>query len=77
MVGAAIVGRISVTGVDEPAVPIGKTKLNPMVRLKKGDQVGVFHLGSTVVLLCEPGLTICRSVGKVRYGEDLLSANER
>jgi phosphatidylserine decarboxylase len=77
MVGAAIVGRISVIGVDAPAVPSGKTKLNPAVSLKRGDEVGIFHLGSTVVLLCEPGLSICRSAGKVRYGDDLLSANER
>jgi phosphatidylserine decarboxylase len=77
MVGAAIVGRISVSGVPEPAVPAGKNELNPPLVLKCGDEVGVFHLGSTVVMLCEPGVTICRLPGKVRYGDDLLSAHER
>jgi hypothetical protein len=34
----------------------------------------MFHLGSTVVMLLEPGLSITRALGMVRYGEALVKA---
>jgi phosphatidylserine decarboxylase len=71
MVGATIVGRISVKMVPEPAVPAGLTRFEPGVRVARGDELGTFHLGSTAVILLEPGLRIGRGAGKVRYGAAL------
>jgi phosphatidylserine decarboxylase len=72
MVGAVIVGRITVTGVPAPDVPPGLHPMNPPIRVRKGDEIGIFHLGSTVVLLLEPGLSVVRPTGSVRFGESLL-----
>lgn len=74
MVGAVIVGRISVRAIPEPAVPEGDHTIDPPLELQRGDEIGVFHLGSTAVLLVEPGIQLARSVGPVRYGESLLKA---
>jgi phosphatidylserine decarboxylase len=74
MVGAVIVGRISVSVVDAPAVPHGVHNLAPPVPVKRGDEIGIFHLGSTAVLLLEPGVTLARPSGALRYGESLLRA---
>lgn len=68
LVGATIVGRITVRMIPEPAVPPGVTQFSPPVQLGKGDELGVFHLGSTVVLLLEPGLGISRGVGPIQVG---------
>ncbi|HSC89017.1 MAG TPA: archaetidylserine decarboxylase [Polyangiaceae bacterium] len=72
LVGATIVGRISVTFVPEPAVPAGVTQLDPAIRVARGDEIGMFHLGSTAVVLFEPGVRVGRSTGVVRYGQSLL-----
>lgn len=72
MVGAVIVGRITVTGIDAPDVPAGVHTMSPPIPVKKGDEIGIFHLGSTVVLLLEPGLSVVRPTGPVRFGESLL-----
>jgi phosphatidylserine decarboxylase len=71
MVGAIVVGRISVSALDAPDVPEGTHLLSPPLKVKRGDEIGVFHLGSTVVLLLEPGVTLGRREGPVRYGESL------
>jgi phosphatidylserine decarboxylase len=72
MVGATIVGRISVSMIAEPAVPPGETRLDPAYQVRRGDELGIFHLGSTAVLLFEPGITLTRAVGTIRYGQSLL-----
>jgi phosphatidylserine decarboxylase len=72
MVGAVIVGRISVTGVPAPDVPAGVHAMQPPISVQKGDEIGIFHLGSTVVLLLEPGLSVVRPSGPIRFGESLL-----
>ncbi|HEY4157727.1 MAG TPA: archaetidylserine decarboxylase [Polyangiaceae bacterium] len=73
MVGAVIVGRITVSALPGlPAVPPGAHAVKPALRVTRGDEVGVFHLGSTAVVLLEPGVSIGRPVGRVRYGESLL-----
>jgi len=72
MVGAVIVGRMSVSGLDYPDVPPGEHQFNPPRVVEKGDEIGIFHLGSTVVLLLEPGLAVAREPGKIRYGDSLL-----
>jgi phosphatidylserine decarboxylase len=74
MVGATIVGRIGVCALDDASPPPGVTELNPVPTLNKGDELGVFHLGSTVVLLFEPGVELRRQTGPIRYGESLLRA---
>lgn len=71
MVGATIVGRISVSVIPEPAVPPGETRLTPGRAVARGDEIGMFHLGSTAVVLCEPGVAIGRGLGVVRMGESL------
>jgi phosphatidylserine decarboxylase len=51
MVSAMIVGRITVTGVDAWDVPIGDHPMN--MPIARGDELGMFHLGSTVALFLE------------------------
>ena len=75
MVGAVIVGRISVGVVDAPAVPPGDHAIEPPHEVVRGDEIGVFHLGSTAVLLLEPGTTISRGLGPIRYGQSLVKGS--
>lgn len=72
MVGATIVGRITVScindhhtipGLQQPATPIS---------VQRGDEIGIFHLGSTVVLLVERHVRISPKLGAVRYGAALV-----
>ncbi len=72
MVGATIVGRISVSVIPEPAVPAGSTRLQPGRKVARGDEVGMFHLGSTAVVLFEPGVRLGRDMGTIRMGQSLL-----
>ena len=51
MVAAIVVGRITVTGIPARDVPLGDH--TPRVSLERGDELGMFHLGSTVVLFFE------------------------
>jgi len=74
MVVAMIVGRVTTIGVDARDVPFGDHTFDPPLRVARGDEIGVFHLGSTVVVLVEK-----RAAGKwlvgggqVRYGQALL-----
>jgi len=72
LVGATIVGRISVTLIPEPAVPAGDTHL-PAHPVRRGDELGMFHLGSTAVVLFERGTALTREAGPVRMGEGLVA----
>jgi phosphatidylserine decarboxylase len=54
MVVAMIVGRITTVGVDAHDVPIGVHAFDPPLRVARGEELGVFHLGSTAVVLVEP-----------------------
>jgi phosphatidylserine decarboxylase len=86
MVSAMIVGRVTVTGISARDVPLGEHMLDAPV--EKGDQIGVFHLGSTAIMLLEKSASACWTVtcGAVRFGEriaervvtrDALPANGR
>jgi phosphatidylserine decarboxylase len=76
MVGATIVGRISVNALPgAPAVPPGSQLVAPAYPVARGDEIGMFHLGSTAVVLFEPGLTLTRATGVVRMGQSLVSAS--
>ncbi|HKY37299.1 MAG TPA: archaetidylserine decarboxylase [Polyangiaceae bacterium] len=75
MIGATIVGRISVTAMPGPAVPPGVHRIEPPLGVARGDEIGMFHLGSTAVVLFEPGLTLSRATGPVRLGQSLVSSS--
>jgi phosphatidylserine decarboxylase len=74
MVVAMIVGRITTIGVDAWDVPLGDHVLDPPIRVARGDELGVFHLGSTAVVFVEPQATGSWLVdeGPVRYGQALM-----
>jgi phosphatidylserine decarboxylase len=69
MVSAMIVGRVTVTGIAARDVPFGEHALD--VRVEKGDEIGVFHLGSTAVMLTQRSAALRWTVseGAVRFGE--------
>ena len=71
MVGAVVVGRISVNVLPNVHDPEGVYPMNPSVYVRRGDEIGTFHLGSTAVLLLEPGAEIAHPLGPVRYGQSL------
>lgn len=72
MVAAMIVGRISVTGVPERDVPFGRHELGGLP-IRRGDELGIFHLGSTAVLFFEPGAVepLAPRLGPIRLGDPL------
>ncbi len=71
MVSAMIVGRVSVSGIDGRDVPMGTHTLRPELRIERGDEIGIFHLGSTAVVFVEPGVFPAFSLpfGTVRVGQ--------
>src|SRR5262249_35825994 len=79
MVAAIVVGRITVPVIDAHDVPSGPHKTVPPKRVAGGDDIGVFHLGSTAVVFVEP----CAearwdvNVGSVRFGQRLATATSR
>lgn len=74
MVVAMIVGRITTIGVDAWDVPLGDHTFDPPLRVARGDELGVFHLGSTAVVFVERQATGPWLVGEgpVRYGQALM-----
>jgi phosphatidylserine decarboxylase len=74
MVGAMIVGRITVTAVPGRDVPLGLHTLEKPLAVERGDEIGVFHLGSTAVVFLEKGAASPlaeRRGAFVRMGEPL------
>jgi phosphatidylserine decarboxylase len=77
MVGAMIVGRITVSAIDVRDVPLGNHVIEPAMAVERGDEIGMFHLGSTAVVFVEKGMSPpwqrpSGSVGKrVLMGEPL------
>jgi phosphatidylserine decarboxylase len=62
--------------VDLPDVPLGDHVFDPPLRVGRGQEIGVFHLGSTAVVLTESravGLWLAGE-GEVRFGQPLLRA---
>jgi len=74
MVVAMIVGRITTVGVDARDVPLGDHLFDPPRPIRRGDELGVFHLGSTAVVLVEKRAAGPWLVGEgpVRYGQALM-----
>lgn len=73
MVGAIIVGRITVGAIPGPDVPLGDHPIVPPQLVRKGDEIGIFHLGSTAIVFAERGIAtpFARPVGPVRLGQSL------
>jgi phosphatidylserine decarboxylase len=78
MVAAIVVGRITVSGIDARDVPFGTQRLDPPRRVARGDEVGIFHLGSTVVMFMEKRATgpWRATEGAVRFGQALMRPAE-
>lgn len=72
MIGALIVGRISVNALGKSDNLAGQHDLGTGVPLRRGDEIGAFHLGSTVVLMVQPGTLLSATEGIVRYGQSLI-----
>jgi phosphatidylserine decarboxylase len=82
MVAAFGVGHMSCAYRPVAAHPTEELVLefDPPPFLAKGDELGVFHLGSTVVLLTEPGFVLAEGLGpdaRLELGQTLLRAQER
>ena len=81
MVVAMMVGRITTVGVEARDVPLGDHRFDPPLQVSRGEEIGVFHLGSTAVVLAEKpvlGSWGVSPVGngqeQVRYGQALWRA---
>ena len=55
MVGAIVVGRITVTAVPGRDVPLGNHRVDPALHVERGGEIGMFHLGSTAIVFVERG----------------------
>lgn len=73
LVGAIVVGRISVSALDDRPAS-GLHRFDPPPSVDKGGELGVFHLGSTVVLVVDRSAGLSPRVGKIRFGESLQSS---
>lgn len=76
MVAAMVVGRITVVGNEARDVPYGTYDLEKPIDLARGDEIGMFHLGSTAVLFFEPkgfGKFVAKE-GPIRMGQALAEA---
>lgn len=73
MVAAMVVGRITVTGIDARDVPFGLHRYAEPLAVARGDELGIFRLGSTAVVFFEKRAAVEWAVaeGPVRYGEPL------
>jgi phosphatidylserine decarboxylase len=78
MVVAMIVGRITTVGIDARDVPIAEHTFDPPLTVTRGQEIGVFHLGSTAVVLVEKRAASewLTSHGPVHYGQALLRASK-
>lgn len=76
MVGAMIVGRMTVVGIDQPDVQ-GEHAPSPPLECQRGDEIGKFHLGSTVVLIVPPDHLdrFTRDPGEVNFGQGIARAS--
>jgi phosphatidylserine decarboxylase len=82
MVGAMIVGRITVTAVDARDVPLGTHVIDPPLAVDRGDEIGMFHLGSTAVVFVEKGMDgpwhpPRPEAARIRMGEPLCGREDR
>jgi phosphatidylserine decarboxylase len=81
-VGAILVASICLTFLEEPldAAHRGPRRFVCRVAVRKGDEMGYFRHGSTILVLATPGLAPIdglREAKRVRMGEPLLSFDKR
>lgn len=78
LVGAIIVGRITVSVIDARDVPLGMHVIDPGKPVLRGDEIGIFHLGSTAVVFAEKDASPpwTRAAGPIRFGEPLCISHE-
>ncbi len=75
MVAAFAVGRISVCMRPQRDVPLGEHRFDPPAPTHRGQELGAFHLGSTVVVVAGPQARAWqRAPGQVRVGQSLTRA---
>jgi phosphatidylserine decarboxylase len=76
MVAAMVVGRITVSGIDARDVPYGTHTMSH--ELAAGDELGMFHLGSTAVVFFEPKgfRRFVAKEGAIRMGQALAEGRE-
>jgi phosphatidylserine decarboxylase len=76
MVAAMVVGRITVSGIEERDVPFGHHDVD--MRVAQGDEIGIFRLGSTAVVFFEKRANVEWLVpeGPIRYGQPLARARQ-
>ena len=72
LVGAFIVGRVTVSMLQSASIAPGDHSIDPPAHVARGDEIGTFHLGSTVVLLVGRNVLLSGVIGPVRYGQPLL-----
>ena len=78
MVAAMIVGRITVKGFEQRDVPFGLHHVSPPLPIQRGEELGIFHLGSTAVLLLEQSASthwLCTE-GSIRVGGAIAQGEE-
>ncbi len=75
LVGAMVVGRMTVACVDQPDVQ-GDHRFDVPRKIARGGELGAFHLGSTVVFAVGPAAydRWQRSLGPIAYGQSIGSA---
>ncbi len=73
MVAAFGVGHMSCTYHRVEAHPrqLRRDRLDPPARVHKGAEIGVFHLGSTVLVAVPPGVELVATPGRIRLGMPL------
>jgi phosphatidylserine decarboxylase len=71
MVGALVVGKISVNVLGSGDVPEGEHPVVPPMSVRRGDELGAFHLGSTCVLLVQDPFALNCREGRVTMGQAL------
>jgi phosphatidylserine decarboxylase len=72
LVGAFCVGRITVRMLPGRIVPPGDHLIEPQRAVLRGEEIGTFHLGSTVVVLVAGDVKLSREAGPIQYGQPLL-----
>jgi phosphatidylserine decarboxylase len=69
------VGRMGIEALGGGEAEPGVTVLDPPRPVARGDEIGVFHLGSSVVVLSERPVSLPEPGRRVKYGESLLVAS--
>src|SRR5262245_39555884 len=77
-VGAILVASIHLNFLESPLNlrAQGPNRIACQASFRKGDEMGYFHHGSTIIVLATPGLTLCPAVSQgtvIRMGQPLLA----